>query len=40
MTPSRLFGGTPADRAGIKVEEEIRWLALIQNASGPEQEPT
>jgi putative transposase len=28
-----LNGDTPADRAGIKVEGENKWMALIQNAS-------
>jgi hypothetical protein len=28
-----LNGDTPADRAGIKVEREDKWLTLIQNAS-------
>ncbi len=28
-----LNGETPADRAGIKVEGENKWLTLIQNAS-------
>jgi hypothetical protein len=40
MTPLRLFGDTPADRAGIKVEEENKLLALIQNASRPLDEST
>lgn len=28
-----LDGETPADRAGIKVEGENKWLTIIQNAS-------
>jgi hypothetical protein len=28
-----LNGDTPADRAGIKVAGENKWLTLIQNAS-------
>ena len=28
-----LDGKTPADRAGIKVEGENKWLTIIQNAS-------
>lgn len=28
-----LNGDTPAERAGIKVEGQDRWLTLIQNAS-------
>jgi hypothetical protein len=28
-----LEGDTPSERAGIKVEEENKWLTLIQNAS-------
>jgi len=28
-----LNGETPADRAGIKVEGENKWMTLIQNAS-------
>lgn len=28
-----LEGQTPAERAGIKVEGENKWLTLIQNAS-------
>ncbi len=28
-----LNGQTPAERAGIKVEGEDKWLTLIQNAS-------
>ena len=31
--PEGLNGETPADRAGIKVEGENKWLTLIQNAS-------
>jgi putative transposase len=30
-----LDGQTPADRAGIKVEGEDKWLTLIQNAVQP-----
>jgi hypothetical protein len=28
-----LDGATPAERAGIKVEGENKWLTIIQNAS-------
>jgi putative transposase len=28
-----LNGDTPAERAGIKVEGENKWMTLIQNAS-------
>ncbi len=31
-----LDGDTPADRAGIKVEGENKWLTIIQNASRKE----
>lgn len=31
-----LNGDTPADRAGIKVEGQNKWLTLIQNASHSE----
>jgi hypothetical protein len=40
MTPLRLFGDVPADRVGIKVEEEDKLLALIQNVSRPGEELT
>jgi len=28
-----LDGDTPADRAGIKITENNKWITLIQNAS-------
>lgn len=31
-----LDGDTPADRAGIKIEGDNKWLTLIQNASKKE----
>ncbi|MGD0146283.1 MAG: hypothetical protein ABSB53_05460 [Nitrososphaerales archaeon] len=33
-----LNGETPADRAGIKVEGENKWLTIIQNASHAQRE--
>jgi len=33
-----LNGETPADRAGIKVEGENKWLTIIQNASHDQRE--
>ncbi len=32
-----LEGDTPADRAGIRVRGENKWLTLIQNASNPDE---
>jgi hypothetical protein len=31
-----LNGDTPAERAGIKVEGENKWMTIIQNACHPE----
>lgn len=35
-----LNGETPADRAGIKVEGQNKWLTLIQNAKHEEKDET
>ena len=33
-----LNGETPADRAGIKIEGENKWLTIIQNACHPKEQ--